>query len=103
MKPKKKPGNWLNEVLDDVERRRGEYVKSRFYVVEITPSTSYRRGDGHGGSEIDWTREKRVVTSGYFSNKTQAQKFLDAHEPDKGNKLVIGQDKLYRRVVEEWF
>jgi hypothetical protein len=95
--------NWLNDLLDDVERRRGEYVKSRYYVVEITPRKAYWRGDGHGGSDRDWTDTKTIIVSDYFQTKPAAQKFLDEHEPDDGNRLEICQEKLYRRVVEEWF
>jgi hypothetical protein len=105
MKPKNqnKSSDWLSEVFDRVERERGDYVKSRFYVVERTPSKCYRRGDGHGGSELDWTSEKVVIVSDYFGTKAKAQAFLDAHDPDEGNKLEIKQDKLYRKLVEKWY
>lgn len=103
MKKKGTPTDWLREILDDVESRRGEYVKSRFYVVEVTPPKRYYRGDGHGGSELDWTSGKTHIVSGYFPNKTKAEAFKDEHEPDDGNRLEVRQDKLYRRVVEEWF
>jgi hypothetical protein len=105
VKPKNEPlgAGWLARELDRIDAARGDYVTSRWYVVEITPSKSYRRGDGHGGTEIDWTREKVVRRSAYFNLKSQAQAFLDKYEPDEGSTLKIREDKLYRTVVETWY
>lgn len=104
MKPKNtSKGYWLTEELERIEQRRGEYIRSRYYVIEITPSKRYDRGNGHGGSEYAWSREKRNKVSEYFTSKPQAQDFLDMHEPDEGKTLAIVEEKLYRKMVEKWY
>lgn len=104
MKPKgQDDSNWLSKQFDRIERERGDYVKSRFYVVEVTPRKHYYRGNGHGGTEGAWTTGKEVIVSGYFSRKAQAEAFMNAHDPDEGNTLEVRQDKLYRKLVETWY
>lgn len=93
----------MEQIDLEIKASRGDYVRSRFYIVEVTPPQSYRRGDGHGGSEIDWTREKSVTVSDFFDTKEEAQAFLDEHEPDEGKSLKIIENKLYRKVVETWY
>lgn len=104
MRPKNRPpsANWLAEELERVRKRRGEYIRSRFCIIEITPPKRESYGDGHGGTEYGWSMAKRNRVSGYFPTREQAQAFMDLHEPDRGKSLEIKEEKLYRRVVEEW-
>ncbi len=93
---------WLQEALEDARRRRGDYIKSRYYVVEITPPRRYSYGDGHGGWEYDWTNTHEVRVSQYYERKEDADRFIEEHDPDQGKSLAIRKNELYRRTVEEW-
>lgn len=96
-------GYWLWDELERVKERRGEYIRSRFYVVEVTPSQRYDQGNGHGGYESAWTKQRIVMVSDYFDTKEEAEDFLNKHEPDEGKTLETREEGLYRRTVEEWF
>ena len=103
MKPKSEQRNdWLKEVMENVVKRRGEYVRSRYYVVEVTPGYEYSYDNGHGQAAYGWQPacEKRV--SEYFDTEEKAQYVVDTHDPDPGKILAIRKDDLYRRTVEEW-
>lgn len=86
-----------------MEKERGEYVCSRFYIVEIVPSKRYSYDNGHGGAEYGWTSRQDIRQPYKFETRKDAQKFLDEHEPDEGNRLEIREEKLYRKTVEKWY
>jgi hypothetical protein len=94
------PG-WLDRSLDRIDRKH-PVIAERWFVNEVTPSVRYSRGDGHGGSDWDWTREKRVRVSDYFKSKAKAQEFINEHEPDAGKTLEIYHDKCRRYVHDRW-
>lgn len=95
--------HWLSELTDRIIEDRGEYVKSRFYIIEKTLPVRLYQNDGHGRLEPFWTSVKTDRVSDYFDLKEDAESFLDAHEPDEGKTLEIKEERLYRRVVETWY
>lgn len=68
----------------------------KWAVIEHTPG--YNTG-GYYDTDVP---AKNVVVSDYFKTEAEAQTWMDAHEPDKGNKLFIQRYRLLRRVYEEW-
>lgn len=93
----------MEELKQNIDASRGEYIRSRFSILEVTPPQRCIQGDGHGGSEIIWIGEKRVAVSDFFDTREEAKAFMDEHEPDEGNSLKIVEHKLYRKVVETWY
>lgn len=94
---------WFEKQAEDFERDH-PVVDTRYYVVEITPSTreAIYNGDGHGGTTYEWTgvSEKRV--SNYCANKKVAQEWMDKHEPDEGKTLTVREDKLRVFTEKRW-
>lgn len=97
-------GDWLTKLLRDTEEKKknSPVIKSDFQVVEVTPSKQYRRGDGHGGSEVDWTQEQRKVVAKGFPTEEAAREWMKDYEPDKGNEFKIRQMNLRRFTEDRW-
>lgn len=96
----KKPSG--RNILDVIREQAEEYNKrcpiiaSRWYVIEVTPA--YNTG-GYYDEDIP---EKRVMVSSYFETQSEAQAWMDQHEPDKGNMLKIQKENLRRITYERW-
>jgi hypothetical protein len=105
MKPKNAEPrkNWITEQLDRIEKNKGTYLRSQFYIIEKTPSEHYYSGDGHGGRESNWTKAIARRVSSDFETFYLAQVFMDKHVPDKGNFLSIVEERLYRKTTETWY
>jgi hypothetical protein len=99
---KQEPGSFFKELLEDIEARKGKLIKKRWHVVEITPSVRYRQGDGHGGIEWSWTREKSIRVSDYFNYKNMADLFISEHDPEEGNYLQVRCEGLYEKTIQQW-
>lgn len=93
--------DWLAEHSARMHAER-PVVKSRWFVVEITPAKRIWVGDGHGGSDSDWTDELVQVVSPNFDEEQLAEQWLEQHEPDEGKRLEIRKQNLRRRIYEEW-
>jgi hypothetical protein len=104
MVKKKNEKNWLQSLLDEHEERKknSPIITSKFYVVEVTPSRRYSYDDGHGRAEYDWTGEREEVVSPVFQHRKQAEEWLDEHEPDEGNSLVIRRENLREFTERRW-
>lgn len=96
----KKVNSDMNDLRDmlrrDRERVEKNTIRFRWVVIEHTPEYDY--GDG-------WSHprpEKNVIVSPYFNTEPEAQAWLDAHEPDKGNSLRIKRHRLLKREWTEW-
>lgn len=93
--------DWLKRYLERYNEDN-PIVATRYYVVEVTPSEMYWRGDGHGGSERCWTNQTEVRVSEYSQSKRDCEKFVDLHEPDEGKSLAIRTQHKRRSVTERW-
>lgn len=93
--------DWLKNYLDKYDQEN-PIIDTRYYVVEVTPSEMYYRGDGHGGSEPCWTKQTEVRVSKYSQSKEACEKFIEEHEPDKGKELKIRTEHKRRTVTERW-
>jgi hypothetical protein len=93
--------DWLRE---DAERRKREQpvIKTRWFVVEHTPSRRFATGDGHGGTDYEWTHATYKVVSDYFDNVKDAMSWMDRHEADKGKTLEVKFQNLRRKTVDQW-
>lgn len=78
-------------------RSDAEIVGTRWYVYEHTPEVPYDGGWDRG------TPAKNVTVSGYFDTREDAQEWMDRHEPDKGNTLVIGKQNKRRKITIGWY
>ena len=92
----------LQDLAKDLIARRGTPIDERWYVMEVKPARRYRTGDGHGGSELQWTREVHSKVSPYFGTRQEAEKWAEGFEPDEGNRFEFKKQTLYERVVREW-
>lgn len=93
---------WLDRVLDDIERRH-PIIETRFYVVEVTPRVRYNRGDGHGGTDYEWTDEVNTKVSPYFKTKKGAVNWMNDHVPDEGKTLSVMKQNKRRTIEEKWW
>lgn len=94
-------GDWLTEHSARMHAER-PVVKSRWFVVEITPAKQVWVGDGHGGSDPVWEHEWAEVVSPNFDEEQLAEQWLKQHEPDEGKRLEVRKQNLRRRTTEEW-
>lgn len=94
-KKKTANNNWMREELDRLKTER-PIVDTRWYVIEITPA--YNTG-GYYDQDIP---EKRVRVSEYFKSREKAVKWLNEHDPDKGNELKVAKQNLREWTVREW-
>lgn len=104
MVQKKNQKNWLESWIEEHEKRKRDnpIIKTVWYVVEITPSYRYATGDGHGGTDYEWsnTREDRV--SPEFDTRKDAEAWMNEHEPDHGKILKIDSVNLRRFTEDRW-
>lgn len=71
-------------------------IRFSWHVVEHTP------GYNTGGYYDQDIKARNVKVSPDFDTEAEAQAWLDEHEPDEGNSLVIKRMRLVRRVITEW-
>lgn len=65
-------------------------------MIEHTPG--YNTG---GYYDQDIPAKNRVVSPS-FDSEGEAKAWMDEHEPDKGNTLIIKRKRLIRREWTEW-
>lgn len=94
--------HWLTRELNDIERRN-PVIETRFYVVEVTPSHRYSVGDGHGGTDYEWSDEVNTKVSPYFKTKKSAVKWMGDHVPDEGKTLAVMKQNKRRTIEEKWW
>lgn len=78
------------------ERFQKSIVKTVYGVLEVTPA--YNTG-GYYDQDIP---EKRVLVSPDFATKAEAEEWMDQHEADKGNHLLIAVNHLRERTFRDW-
>ena len=94
---KKRHQRRLEWAAAETERLNAEIVDTRWYVGEHTPEVPYDGGWDRG------TPAKNRIVSPYFDARANAQAWMDAHEPDKGNSLYIGKQHKRRKVTIGWY
>ena len=96
--------NWLESYEEELTERRKKnpIITTRWFVVEITPPVRYATGDGHGGTDWDWTYESREVVSPMFQHEYQVKAWVEQHEPDDGKKLEINRENLREFTERKW-
>lgn len=88
VKPVEGSGNWMKDVADQINKDH-PVVAIRWYVAEVTPSSSERVGNGHGGSEWEHVSSKYTVVSPYYDFKAEAESWKKRHIPDEGKTLEV--------------
>lgn len=91
---KKSPGQWLRDCLDDIDER-SPVIRSRYCVIEITPSKRYSDEYQDG-----WTDQKQRQVSDWKNSEEELQPFLDKFQPDEGNTFAIRKENL--RAIQQW-
>lgn len=71
-------------------------VRIKWQVIEHTPG--YNTG-GYYDTDVP---AKHVVVADDFETEKAAQDWMDAHEPDEGNRLYILKRRLIRRESFSW-
>ncbi len=94
--------DWLKDSLDRIDREN-PIVATRYFVVEITPTERYERGNGHGGYDWEFTGMTENTVSPYYDKKADATKWMNAHEPDDGKTLAVRKQNKRRTVTERWW
>ena len=88
--------NRFDEQLKRIQKRFGEPLKFRWYVVEVTPG--YEESGYYG----KWVPGKSVKVSDYFYDENDLNAWLELHQADEGKHLAVRKEALYRYTVEEW-
>lgn len=96
--------SWLQALEDEHEarKRNNPVIRTRYYVVEITPAYRYATGDGHGGTDYEWKPKQEVIVSNEYNTKEEAKDWMDRHEPDEGKTLEIRYENLRRFTEDRW-
>lgn len=93
----KKHKQALVDMIEESQRQLdANTIDFRWVVVEHTPA--YNTG-GYYDEDIP---AKDVVVAGDFFNEKTAQEWIDKHEPDEGNTLIIKRKRLIKREITEW-
>ena len=86
----------LREQAEELERM-SPVLRTRWYVVEHTPARRY-----HDGYDYTWGRESNQVVSPYFDSESDAETWVDKHEPDEGSTLIIKSQNLREFKYKKW-
>lgn len=84
----------LAEHAERIDREQ-PIIRSRWYVVEQTPSVCI--SDEYGDR---WTDVRIRQVSGYYNSREGAVAWIEHMEPEKGNHFTIGRDNL--RQISQW-
>lgn len=89
--------NRKKDLLQQAKAALGTPVKDRYWVEEVQPA--YNSG---GYYDMD-VQEKVVDRSRYFSEREDAEAFMDESVPsDKNNFLRLRRETLYEKLERRW-